>query len=52
MNIKEIMEEIAPDVMLDVAIDYVDDQLAQLSEEERYSETGDVLRYILSQLQR
>ena len=34
-----------------VAIDYIDDQLAQLSEEERYSEKGDIFRYILQKLQ-
>lgn len=51
MNVKEIMEEIAPDVIHDVAIDYVDDMLAQLSDEEQYNEKGDVLRYILSRLQ-
>ncbi len=48
MNVKEIMEDMAPEeVIHSIAVDYVDDMLAQLSDEERYSEKGDILRYIL-----
>ena len=39
------------DVIPTIAIDYIDDMLAQLSEEERYSEKGDIFRYILQRLQ-
>jgi len=49
MKLDEVMNE--EDVMSSVAIDWVDDKLAQLSEEEQYSEMGDMLRYILKKLQ-
>lgn len=49
MKLDEVMSE--EDVMSSVAIDYVDDLLAQLDDEAQYGEQGDVLRYILSKLQ-
>jgi len=49
VKIDEVMKE--EDVMSAVAIDYVDDLLAQLDEEAQYGEQGDVLRYILNKLQ-
>jgi len=39
------------DVIDSIAIDYIDDQLSQLSNDEQYGEQGDVLRYILSKPQ-
>lgn len=33
------------------AIDFIDDMLARLPEQEQYGTQGDILRYILQQLQ-
>ena len=52
MKVADILEEMADEeVMHNVAIDYVDDMLAQLNDEEQYGPKGDVLRYIISKLQ-
>lgn len=48
-GVEEIVENI--DDIPTMAIDYVDDMLAQLSEEEQYGIKGDIFRYILQQLQ-
>lgn len=56
MNFKNYLtgvEDIAENIddIPTMAIDYVDDMLAQLSEEEQYGIKGDIFRYILQQLQ-
>lgn len=52
MKVVDILEGMPnEEVMHSVAIDYVDDMLAQLNDEEQYGEKGDVLRYIIAKLQ-
>jgi hypothetical protein len=56
MNIKEILEDFERqfnqhDDIPTKAIDWVDDVLDSLSEEDQYGEKGDILRYILQRLQ-
>lgn len=50
MKVNEVIEN-REDVIASLAIGYIDDKLAQLSNEERYNEMGDMFRYILKILQ-
>ncbi len=56
MNVKDIIVEntygVEGDSMNDMAIEYLDTIFDKIDEEAQYSQEGDILRYIVTQLQR